>query len=718
MDVDFQDNIGILHPYTADDDFPDICSLRRHALQRSQDSGAVTDWSRGSPTRQSCKSQDSFLSDREEKYVTVLSVNGGIDSQATVCKNTLFAHNNGVAKPDFVTVLSIGEANDCASVSLTINNDAAEMNTTDKTRLPQSGFAEELAIVDRRKNEKLGFGLKFDGGSEKNETVKGLYIQCCADKSPASNVHCSWGALVESDEIIEICDRSVQSLSRDEIIHLLTEGPSRLTLKIRHQWQKNRRLEIIENILRPTCKPAANKARVAKRNSCPQERAVDVPVEFLDCQKLFRIKTANKRCDVHADDIIAPPVPPRRKRRSKLTLESIASATKSIIMRPSNSSEVTPETARIASIAPNKPPRIKLQQSKSLGFDSNCTPDFPSEMIPKKTVDESNRQSVATENVATIIINENVTTIETRRENVNEPLIDKPARAQVYIDLIAEEDKRLSSIFDGESESDTSSNVSTVVDCWSIISSNVPSSPSRFSISTHFSFNETGQSNCDSADVVKGDQLEGTDFLRGLLKENSAYMNRTFARFDCDAQHDSGVVIAEDEHESCSTVNGDIFRVIEPPETFLDPPVDIRDDKNDVGVLDDNGKRIFQAATDKDHPNNRDPQLSACHLNGAAASDCQERLRSGGITSDTVDEQVASADKTHALNNDLSGECGNILRRPFESEQPAVQNAPPDGMCVKEDTLLQLQETPSVLPRTLLAEELESNGEQRDSFVW
>ena len=83
---------------------PDTFSLSRsHALQRSQDSGAVTDWSRDSPTRHSSKSQDSLLSqasaDRVSpaRFVTVLSVN---DAPSTTPPPP--------PASDYVTVLSIG----------------------------------------------------------------------------------------------------------------------------------------------------------------------------------------------------------------------------------------------------------------------------------------------------------------------------------------------------------------------------------------------------------------------------------------------------------------------------------------------------------------------------------------------------------------------------------------------------------------------------------
>lgn len=51
-----------------------------------------------------------------------------------------------------------------------------------------------------------------------------------------------------------------------------------------------------------------------------------------------------------------------------------------------------------------------------------------------------------------------------------------PPQAEVYMNLIAEEDKYLSNLLDTESESDSGSNISTVGDC-GVAASSVPPLP-------------------------------------------------------------------------------------------------------------------------------------------------------------------------------------------------------------------------------------------------
>jgi len=159
-------------------------------------------------------SHDSGFHADDSKYVTVVSVNGGLvgDRKAEEL----------IAEGDFVTVLSIGDVDDAdRSICLNIQR--------------ESGFVEEVSVVERRVAQKLGFGLKFDGGSE-GGSVRRLFIQCCAEGSPAAAIRCSWGALVEADEIVAICQQPVPKMSRIQIIHQLTEGPPVIQLKIRHFW--------------------------------------------------------------------------------------------------------------------------------------------------------------------------------------------------------------------------------------------------------------------------------------------------------------------------------------------------------------------------------------------------------------------------------------------------------------------------------------------------
>lgn len=110
-----------------------------------------------------------------EEFVTVVSVG----SQPT--------------SENFVTVLSIGngkkedeESSSAASKSLANGVD---------------GHLEEEVEVFRLPGERLGFGLKFEGGNKTSERVRRLFVQSCAEQSPASRAKCSWDTLGEGDEV-------------------------------------------------------------------------------------------------------------------------------------------------------------------------------------------------------------------------------------------------------------------------------------------------------------------------------------------------------------------------------------------------------------------------------------------------------------------------------------------------------------------------------------
>lgn len=62
-------------------------------------------------------------------------------------------------------------------------------------------YNDEEVDIYRLPGERLGFGLKFEGGNKTSDRVRRLFIQSCAKQSPASRVKCSWGSLGEADEV-------------------------------------------------------------------------------------------------------------------------------------------------------------------------------------------------------------------------------------------------------------------------------------------------------------------------------------------------------------------------------------------------------------------------------------------------------------------------------------------------------------------------------------
>lgn len=111
-------------------------------------------------------------------------------------------HQPGTAEDSFVTVLAIGDdGGGCVP---------------DRGSVPDP----EEVLVYRLPGERLGFGLRFDGV----DTCNRLFVQSCADGSPASRTQASWGPLNAGDEIVRINDRPVNKLSRDDCVRCLKES--------------------------------------------------------------------------------------------------------------------------------------------------------------------------------------------------------------------------------------------------------------------------------------------------------------------------------------------------------------------------------------------------------------------------------------------------------------------------------------------------------------
>jgi len=134
-------------------------------------------------------------------FVTVVSVDG--NRGGTIIQQ--LPQQPSAVENSFVTVLSIGD---------------------DPPAIPDASAAEEV-LVYRLPGERLGFGLRFDGV----DTCNRLFVQSCADGSPASRTRASWGSLCAGDEIVRINGRPVNKLSRDDCVRCLKE--SGLVVKLR-----------------------------------------------------------------------------------------------------------------------------------------------------------------------------------------------------------------------------------------------------------------------------------------------------------------------------------------------------------------------------------------------------------------------------------------------------------------------------------------------------
>lgn len=152
------------------------------------------------------------------EYVTVVQVD--IQQPKTT-------HSNEPKLPppsSFVTVLSIN--NGQSSNTMTINTSSDMKPSSDLTN-------EEIVTVYRLPGERLGFGLKFKGGTKTNEKVERLFIQSCDVDSPASRARASWGALGEGDEILEIDHEPVTKMTRIECVKCLKDRNFAINLLVR-----------------------------------------------------------------------------------------------------------------------------------------------------------------------------------------------------------------------------------------------------------------------------------------------------------------------------------------------------------------------------------------------------------------------------------------------------------------------------------------------------
>lgn len=219
----------------------------RHKTQQSHDSGAYIDWNSdsGSPTRKnSGELSMSYIAEGE--FVTVVSVDGDVmTSQMSQDREEM---NNDDAS--FVTVLSIGDdqqqQQDELKTIMNVSELTSELGSESSSKMSTSGSDEtrskcdvddeesEEVLVYRLPGERLGFGLKFEGGTKTHELVRRLFIQSCAPDSPASRARCSWGELGECDEILEIDGASVSEMTRLDCVRCLKESQVVIKLRVQH----------------------------------------------------------------------------------------------------------------------------------------------------------------------------------------------------------------------------------------------------------------------------------------------------------------------------------------------------------------------------------------------------------------------------------------------------------------------------------------------------
>lgn len=184
----------------------------------------------------------------DSEYVTVVSVDNGAEN--VIKTDSLHSNSQQMnfelnRESQFVTVLSIND------------------DINKKSHKP------EEVIVYRLPGERLGFGLKFQGGSKSAENIQRLFIQSCATDTPASRAKTSWGYLCEGDEILDIDGIDVKKMTRLECVRYLKESNLAIKLNVRNiRDLENDKKEVIEikeksHILPPT--PSAPPRKINKR---------------------------------------------------------------------------------------------------------------------------------------------------------------------------------------------------------------------------------------------------------------------------------------------------------------------------------------------------------------------------------------------------------------------------------------------------------------------
>ncbi|XP_063242334.1 uncharacterized protein LOC134542200 isoform X2 [Bacillus rossius redtenbacheri] len=215
-----------------------------HKPQQSHDSGAYIDWnSEDSGSSPIMMAADSNVTG---EFVTVVAVESGGDPG---CGEPADDSEEGRLSPEtpFVTVLSIGddvrkaeEPPQKICVSVPAVDDAPSRPTS--IQLGQTGDDVkdriEEVFVYRLPGERLGFGLKFEGGTKTAEKVRRLFIQSCAPDSPASRAECSWGRLADGDEVLEVDGAPVAGMTRVDCVRCLKESHVVLRLTVRHSTER------------------------------------------------------------------------------------------------------------------------------------------------------------------------------------------------------------------------------------------------------------------------------------------------------------------------------------------------------------------------------------------------------------------------------------------------------------------------------------------------
>lgn len=250
---------------------------------------------------------------------------------------------------DFVTVVSIGSEKTYVNNVVNQQNDCTGYVTVLKIGDETNDVTEEV-LVYRLPGERLGFGLKFEGGTKAAEFVTRLFIQSCAPDSPASRVCCSWGSLKIGDEVLEIDSVPVKTMTRIDCVRCLKDSNVVIKLLVKHRAK-----EINKNEAVPLVISAEKKRTPPPPPPVPPRK---IPRKVL--KDANNILIPPKGFDENANAVENPPIPPTRvtngemngvknhkhsPRSTRLTKHSPETSKKD--RRPSHGSNLGPPDAEV-----------------------------------------------------------------------------------------------------------------------------------------------------------------------------------------------------------------------------------------------------------------------------------------------------------------------------------------------------------------------------------
>jgi C-terminal processing protease CtpA/Prc len=91
---------------------------------------------------------------------------------------------------------------------------------------------EEDVVLYRLPGERLGLGLRFEGGDGVSENVRALFIKYLVSGAPAARAKPSWGRLQPGDEILSIQSEDVRGLTRLNCVNQLGDASVSIVLKV------------------------------------------------------------------------------------------------------------------------------------------------------------------------------------------------------------------------------------------------------------------------------------------------------------------------------------------------------------------------------------------------------------------------------------------------------------------------------------------------------